>query len=72
MAASDGDLALGLLDMMRGDDGPDAEAAALVLAETVRWWRAILRSRVRVTSTSAASHEDASRAAYERRMAGRV
>lgn len=72
MAASDGDLALGLLDMMRGDDGPDAEAAASVLAETVMWWRAVLRSRVKITPGGGAPNDDVTRAMLEARRAGRV
>lgn len=39
-------LADGITDWMRGDDGPNATAAARIVAETVILWRLILDSKI--------------------------
>ena len=70
MAASDDDLADGLASMVRGEDDVDARAASLLLAETVRWWRALMRPRLRITSAPGAPDAEASEAAYRARTAG--
>lgn len=40
------DLSDGLRAWQRGDDTLDAEAAGLIVAETLLWWRAWLRSKM--------------------------
>lgn len=42
-----GELSMGLASWMRGDDGDDAEAAGLIVAETMMMWRKVLESKFR-------------------------
>lgn len=45
-AQHEGLLANGISAWMRGENGPDAEAASRIVAETILMWRAILNSKL--------------------------
>jgi hypothetical protein len=45
LEANAGELAEGITAWLRGDDGPDSEAASIVLAETVLLHRAWVKSQ---------------------------
>jgi hypothetical protein len=51
MAADAVELGRGLAMMMRGEESDEAEAATEVVAESLIWWRAIARTKIRVTET---------------------
>lgn len=45
-AQHEGYLLHGIRSLVRGEDGPEAEAAGRILAETLLMWRAILNSKI--------------------------
>lgn len=65
MAESEEALAEGLAGMVRGDESDESEAAAELLAETVLWWRAIMRPRLRLPAPQGAAEAE-----YRRRTGG--
>ena len=70
MAGSEVELGFGIRALMRGSECDEAEAASQLLAETVRWWRAIARTKLRIaepTPDDGTGRTDAERAYYARK-----
>jgi hypothetical protein len=63
MAGDAVELGAGLASMMRGEMSDEAEAAYQVVAESLIWWRAIARPKIRVVETVPAPAEDGMTAA---------
>lgn len=71
MAVDAVELGAGLASMMRGEMSDEAEAASQVVAESLIWWRAIARTKVRVVETVPAPGDDGMTAAERAYYAAR-
>lgn len=64
-------LGAGLACMVRGEMSDEAIAASELMAESIIWWRAIARTKIRTTEQAAAPGDDgmtaAERAYYARK-----